>query len=270
VLAVPGLAYLRGWRHLRARGHRALASGWRLGAYLGGLGTIALALLSPVETLAEVSFTAHMIQHQLLQMVAAPLLLLAEPFPIALWGWPRRARLGVGAWLLPGGGTRAALRFATWMPVAGVLYAVTLGGWHLPVAYGAALTHPWLHDLQHLAFFATAVLFWWPVVNPAPRLRRLRSGLQYGLRIGYLLVATALTTLLGAVLALSERVLYASYAALPDLLGWSPLDDQAFGGGVMWSGAHMYLLAILLLISRALGSGEPPGENVRARARPIV
>jgi cytochrome c oxidase assembly factor CtaG len=240
------------------------------GAYLGGLGTIVLALLSPVETLAEISFTAHMIQHQLLQMVAAPLLLLAEPFPIVLWGLPRRARLGAGAWLLPGSGTRAALRLLTWMPVAGVLYTATLGGWHLPAAYGAALTHPWLHDLQHLTFFATAILFWWPVVNPAPRLRRLRSGLQYGLRIGYLIVATALTTLLGAVLALSERVLYPAYAALPDLLGWSPLDDQAFGGGIMWSGAHMYLVAILLLLSRALGSGEPPGENPRARARPIV
>jgi cytochrome c oxidase assembly factor CtaG len=262
VLAVAGLLYGRGWWGLRVRGARALASGWRLAAYLGGLAAIAVALLSAIEYLAEISLTAHMVQHQLLLMTAPPLLLLAEPFPMGLWGLPGRARPTVGRLLAPRHPVRTVLAWLTWLPVAGALYAVNLGAWHLPVAYEAALRHPVVHDLEHVAFFATAVLFWWPVVNPAPRLHRLTSGLQYGYRIAYLILATGLNTLLGAVLGLSERVLYPSYAAAPQLWGGSALDDQALGGGIMWSGGHMFLVAILVLVSRALRADDrSPAEG---------
>jgi cytochrome c oxidase assembly factor CtaG len=154
------------------------------------------------------------------------------------------------------------------MPVAGALSTLTLWAWHYPAAYEAALAWPVLHDAEHLAFFGTAVLFWWPVVNPAPRFRRLTSGVMYGARIGYLILATAQNTLLGAVLGLAERVFYPSYAAAPRLLlDWSALDDQAFGGGVMWSGSHMYLIAVLVLLHRAM---EAEGRRADARVRPIV
>ena len=83
---------------------------------------------------------------------------------------------------------------------------------------------------------------------------------MYGARIGYLILATAQNTMLGAVLGLSERVFYPSYAAAPRLLAdWSPLDDQAFGGGVMWSGSHMFLLAVLVLLHRAMDSRGAKG-----------
>jgi cytochrome c oxidase assembly factor CtaG len=154
------------------------------------------------------------------------------------------------------------------MPVAGGLYTLTLWGWHYPLAYEAALRFPVLHDVEHLTFFGTAVLFWWPIVNPAPRLRRLTTGVMYGARIGYLILATAQNTLLGAVLGLAERALYPSYAAAPRLLAeWSPVDDQSFGGGVMWSGSHMFLVAVLVLLHRAM---EAEGRKADARTRPIV
>jgi putative membrane protein len=166
------------------------------------------------------------------------------------------------------GPIRRVLAFMTWMPVAGLLYTVTLWGWHYPAAYEAALGRPLLHDVEHLAFFGAAVLFWWPVVNPAPRLRRLTSGVMYGARIGYLILATAQNTLLGAVLGLAERAFYPSYAAAPRLLeDWSAVDDQAFGGGVMWSGSHMFLVAVLILLHRAM---DAEGRRADARARPIV
>lgn len=265
VLAVLGLAYGRGWQRVRAQGSpgaRRLASGWRLSAYLGGLGSVAVALLSPLDHLAEVLFTAHMLQHQVLLMAAPPLLLLGNPFPLLLWGLARPVRRRLGAWLGPTGRLRAAWRALTWMPVAGGLYTANLWAWHHPVAYEAALRwHP-VHDLEHLLFFGTAVLFWWPVVNPAPRLRPLGTGLQYGFRIGYLILATAQNTLLGAVLGLAERVIYPTYAAAPRVFdGWSAVDDQAFGGGVMWSGSHMFLIGVLVLLGRALDTEERPGPE---------
>ncbi len=277
VLLPVGLAaalYLRGARRLR-RAHpaRSVAARWRAACYLGGAGAIVIALCSPLELLAELSFSAHMIQHQLLLMVAPPLLLLGEPFPSLVWGLPPRLRPVVGAVVARPGPVRAALRRLTWMPVAGALYTLVLWGWHYPRFYEAALGRPWLHDLEHLTFFAAAILFWWPIVNPAPRLRRLGTGMLYGVRIGYLILATAQNTLLGAVLGLAERVLYPSYAAAPRLLdGWSPVDDQAFGGGVMWSGSHMFLIGVLVLLHRALDTERPGvvGQNEDARPPAVV
>ncbi len=256
VLALAGVLYVSGWRRLRGDGHRPGAAirapAWRLAAYLGGLASVAVALLSPLDSFAEVLFTAHMIQHQILLMVGPPLLLLGNPFPVVLWGLPRGWRQRIGRGLTRTSPVRAAWRLLTWMPVAGLLYAVALCAWHWPPAYEAALRSEWVHALEHLGFFGTAVLFWWPVVNPAPRLRRLTTLRQYGFRIAYLVLATGFNTLVGAALGLAEHVLYPSYAAAPRLFELSALDDQAFGGGIMWSGGHMFLIGILVLVARAL------------------
>jgi cytochrome c oxidase assembly factor CtaG len=269
LVATLGTLYVRGWWRLRRTPRtRGAAPAWRLVAYLLGLASVVLALCSPLELLAELSFTAHMAQHQLLMMGAPPLLLLGAPFPFILWALPPRLRRRVGALVTRPGPVRRVLRTLTWMPVAGTLFTVTLWGWHHPLAYEAALRHPVLHDLEHLTFFGTAVLFWWPIINPAPRFHHLTSGVMYGARIGYLILATAQNTLLGAVFGIAERVFYSSYAAAPPLLmDWNPLDDQSFGGGVMWSASHMFLLAVLILLHRAV---EAEGRKAGARARPIV
>ena len=279
VLAALGALYLRGWSRLRRGGHAVLASRWRLAAYLGGLAFVAIALLSPLHPLSELLFTAHMIQHQLLLMAAPVLLLLGNPYPFVLWGCSRGARARLASSLAAGGRVRRVWRWLTWMPIAGGAYGAALLGWHYPPFYEAALRHSLLHDAEHVTFFAVAVLFWWPVVNPTPRLRCLTTSLQYGYRIGYLVLATALNTLLGAVLGMGERAFYPSYAAAPRIVGdWSAVDDQAFGGGVMWSGSHMYLIAILILIAHLVRSeerGAPlsadlAGENEDARPSSIV
>jgi cytochrome c oxidase assembly factor CtaG len=255
VLGLLGVTYGAGWRRLRGRpGDPTLATGWRLAAYASGLGSIALALLSPIDHLAESLLSAHMVQHQLLIMVAAPLVLLGNPWPFVVWGLPAGARRRAGPALARQGALRRALRWLTWMPVAGGLYTVTLWGWHVPGAYQAALRHGVVHDVEHLTFFLTAVLFWWPIVNPAPREAGARGGAFYGLRIGYLILATAQNTLLGSVIGLTERVLYPVYATAPRLFGLSPLDDQSLAGGIMWSGSHMYLIALLALVGQAVSA----------------
>ena len=129
--------------------------------------------------------------------------------------------------------------------MAGALHVVTVWVWHLPLLYDAAAEHELVHALEHASFFSTAILFWWPIVLPAPRLRpRPHPGVQ----IAYLLLATAQNTALGMALAVPERAFYPYYVRRAAALGFSAVDDQMLGGGLMWSGGHMYLLPILVIL----------------------
>ena len=240
-----GAAYTLGWWRLRAAGHAQVAASWRLALYLGGLASLAAALLSPLEALAEELFSAHMIQHELLTMYAPALLLLGNPLPVVLWGLPRRARRTAARPLTRGRALRRALWTLTRLPVAWALYVGTLWAWHLPLLYEAAIRNFEVHVLEHAAFFGTAVLFWWPIIEPAPRLRR---RLNAGFKILYLIAATAQNTLLGMFLSLPQRALYRHYAQTAAARGADPLDDQTLAGGIMWASGHMYLLPILLLV----------------------
>ena len=253
ILATLASVYASGWWRLREWGYRELAPGWRLGLYLSGLGAVAVALLPPVDDLADVLLTAHMVQHLILMMIAAPLLLLGNPLPTSLWGLPWRARRALGRLLTRNAPLRKVLWAATLMPVAWLLFVGNLWLWHLPAAYQAALRDPVIHDVEHVAFFGTALLFWWPIVEPAPRLH---ERIPRGFAILYLLAATGQNTLLSALIALPERVLYPYYEASRSPLGVSALDDQALAGGLMWSMGHMYLVPILLVVARMLDREE--------------
>lgn len=252
VLIVFGSAFAIGWWRLRKQGFRR-ARRWRALAYVAGLGAVGLALISPVDRLASLSFLVHMVQHELLIMIAPPLLLLADPLPILLWGLPRKLRLGVRHLLARGTMVRRILYSATWMPVAWGVYVANLWMWHLPVAYEAALRSHLLHDLEHVTFFGAGLLFWWPIVNPAPRLH---GQIAYGFRILYIIAATFQSVALGFAIAVTERVLYPSYANAPRSWGLSPLDDQAFGGAIMSEVGGMFLIPLLVLINRWLNHEE--------------
>jgi cytochrome c oxidase assembly factor CtaG len=249
-LVVLAATYLRGWWRLRAIGHepprRALA------LYLLGLAVIAAALLG-LDHLAGERFSVHMVQHLLLTMAAAPLLMLGNPLSPILWGLPAGARRTLAATLRPGHRVRRTLAALTAAPVAGVLYVATIWAWHVPFLYDAAADHDLVHVVEHAMFLGTAILFWWPVLEPAPRLRR---RLHPGLQILYLLLATAQNTALGMALTLPERVFYPHYAALAQSLGTTALQDQALGGGLMWSMGHTYLLPILVILYRLSRDAE--------------
>jgi len=242
VLAGALAAYVRGWWRLRRRGHAP--SAWRLAAYALGVVTIAAALVG-LDELADERFSVHMIQHLLLMMVAAPLLALGDPLPLVLWGLPRRARAPLAALLRPRARTRRALRALTWLPTAGILYVVIVWAWHVPALYDAAAEHEALHAVEHASFLAAALLFWWPILQPAPRLHpRPHPGLQ----IAYLVAATGQNTALGMILSLPDRAFYPHYVRLAARIGLDAVDDQAFGGGLMWSMGHMYLLPIFAIL----------------------
>ena len=253
VLAILATVYCTGWWRLRRRSGGARAE--RLILYLTGLALLVLALFSPLDTFAPRLFTLHMIQHELLTIVAPPLLLLANPLPVALWALPRRLRHGLGRLLSRGAVVRKVLRGLTRMPVTWVLYMVILWGWHLPVAYEAALREEVLHNFQHLSFFTGGLLFWWPLINPAPRVH---GHVPYGFRIVYTIAAAVPTMLPVMSIALFAReVFYPHYLTVPRLWGMSALEDQTTGWVLMGLVEGLiYMAALLLLVDRMLDYEE--------------
>jgi putative membrane protein len=246
VLLVAALCALGWWRlSRRARSGSGLARpAWALVA----LTALVVALLSPLDRLAEASFAAHMVQHMLLIMVAAPAWLLADPFPLLVWAVPHRWRPAIGRALRRKSGAGRAWRGLTTTSLAWMLSACVLWGWHVPAAYDAALAHRRLHDLEHLTFCLGALLFWWPVMHPAPRYRRAPS---YPARVVYLVLSAFQTAALGLLLTLAPATLYRSYAAA------GALADQARGGMIMWGlGGAIHMLAVLIVLYLTLGSGS--------------
>lgn len=268
VVLAAGAMYVVGWRRLR-HVTPAIAPAWRLILYLLGLLAIALALLSPIDTLGSLLFVAHMAQHELLTMAAPPLLLLGNPLPIILWALPSRGRRWAGRLLAPGGAVRAVLRTSTFLPVAWVVYVVTLWGWHHPVAYGLSLRIGAVHDAQHLSFFLTAVLFWWPIIDPAPHVR---GYVHHAFRVIYAVPAALQSQALGLVFAfLATGVLYPHYVAVPRVLGLSAEQDQSAAGLLMMQvEGFVYLAVILGLVAGLLRREERmtvSREQVGRRAR---
>ena len=254
VVTFFGAVYIRGWLRLR-RQSASVVEWWQVLLYLAGLAAIGLALLSSIDAVAEIYLSMHMVQHLLLLMIAPLCILLANPLAVILWGLPKRLRCLAGYPLRRASLFRYSLGVATFMPVAWTVYVVDLWAWHHPSLYQMALRNEWAHDLQHLLFFSTAILFWWPIANPAPRLH---GAISYGFRIVYLIAATLQNTLLAMAISLPERVLYPFYSVVPGLRDITPINDQALGGGIMWVSGHMYLIPIIVLIARMSSFEEEP------------
>lgn len=253
VVVALGAAYIVGWRRLRR--WPAVARRSQLFLYLAGLAVITLALLSPIDGLANSLLTMHMLQHELLTMVAPPLLLLANPLPVMLWALPLRLRHSLGRLLIRDARVRQGFRAATLMPVAWAVYMVIFWGWHLPAAYEASLRNDLVHNLQHLSFFTAALLFWWPLINPAPRLH---GHIPYGLRLVYIIAAVGPTTLpVMSIAVFATQVFYPHYATVPRLWGLTALEDQGLGWALMGVlDGMIYLGAFLLLVARMLDHEE--------------
>ena len=275
VLVLLTTSYVTGWRRLRRRNSLSVKKS-DLALYLASQAAIALALLSPIDSLGAFLFTAHMIQHELLMMVAAPLLLLSNPLPSMLWSLPARLRLRLGCLLAKGGVLRGALRNMTRMVITLPLYFVILWGWHYPPAFQAALRGELIHDLQHLSFFIGGLLFWWPIINPAPRVH---GQIHYGFRIFYV-IAAALPTMLPlmGLALLVQSIIYPYYLGVPRLWGISPLEDQTRGWATMGLvEGTTYLITILLLVWRLAEQEERmerfkerPALTTQASAKKVV
>ncbi|QJW85116.1 cytochrome c oxidase assembly protein [Ramlibacter terrae] len=247
LLAVSAIAYaaglLRLWRHAgRGRGvalHQALAFA------LGWLSLVA-ALVSPLDTLGSHLFSAHMGQHELLMVVAAPLLVLGRPLATGLGAGPAAAARRRAA--VPAAGLDVLLGPAH-RPAGGLaVHALALWAWHVPALFNAALVHEPVHVAQHFFFPVTALFFWWAVLGHDPRGRH-----GPGPSVAYLFTTMLHTAALGALLSLSPTAWYAEYVPRTALPGFDPVEDQQLGGLVMWVPSGLaYVVAALAVFGRML------------------
>ena len=255
---VAALGYVAVRQRLRsgpdAAWARSHAGRGRLICYCAGLLAIVVAVNGPPDALAGVSFSAHMVQHLLLQLVAPPLLLLGAPLTLLLRAnppWlPRRV-------LVPVLRSRA-VRVLAHPVTALALFTVVLVASHLTPFYNLTLQHEWLHELEHIAFFVTALLFWWPAIGVDPAPHRL----SYPGRLLYLLLDMPIMAFLGLAIANSSRVLYPYYATHLPPWGASALQDQGVAGTIMWiSGTFTMIPAMAVVFLRWLD------EDARKQAR---
>jgi cytochrome c oxidase assembly factor CtaG len=250
-LFLTAAIYLRGWLELRWRKHSCLCH-WHSRqpvAFLGGLTAIFLALASPIELFSFLFLQVHMVQHLLLMMVAPPLLWLGDPLFPMLRGLPAPIRT---YWIAPcfrSPTVRQFFRHLTHPVAAGLLYVGTTWLWHIPPLYELAVRSNGWHVVQHFAFLATALIFWYPVVRPYPSRPRWSRWLLFP----YLILADVQNTVLAALLTFSDRVLYPYYSEVPRLEGVSALDDQATAGVIMWvPGSVVFLVPLFWLALQSL------------------
>lgn len=244
---LAGWLYARGVRRLRqAAGGVSGLGPWRFATFAAGWLTLALALLSPLDALSAQLFSAHMVQHELLMVVSAPLLILGRPIGPYAWALPTRWRQPA-ALLIRKLGIAAAVRALSRPLNAWIFAALALWLWHIPALFDAALQNEVVHTLQHLTFFFSALLFWRSLARALPA--RNKSGLAL-----LSVVTTGLhSSLLGALLTFAGSVWYLGYASSP--LAWrlTPLEDQQIGGLIMWiPGGLVYLAAALALTAEWL------------------
>jgi putative membrane protein len=156
---------------------------------------------------------------------------------------------------------RATWRVLRLAPVAWTLHVAMLWAWHLPSLYEAALRSEAVHVLEHTAFFATALLFWWLLV--APHGRRLGTGAA----VMYLFAAALQCTILGALITFARHPWYPSHYATTRAWGFTPLEDQQLAGLLMWIPAGLvYVAAVVPVLVAALRGGDVR----RARAGPAA
>lgn len=248
-----GIAYQRG----RVRGPQRSATRWRGRSFVAGLAALAVALVSPLDALAGSLASAHMVQHILLLLVAAPLLALSAPSSTLLRGSPVALRRASGRWRRRLGLTPGSVRALCHPITVALLHVTTVWFWHAAVPYDAALDNAPLHALEHATFLITALLFWHVVIGARGGAGRVSHGFGVLLVFGMAMQSV----LLSALLTFSQTPWYSGYATTTAAWGLEPLADQQLAGVLMWiPGAPIYLLVALSLLVAWLREAEREGR----------
>ena len=250
---VLGGAYLHRWIEVRRKNGPRGASAWRLTSFALGLLLILVALVSPVDRLAEQILAMHMVQHVILLDFAPILLILGLTKTILRPITRRMAPVEHAAGLLGH------------PVVAVVFYIAAMWVWHVPALYDAAAQHASIHVVEHVCFASAGVLYWWHLIGPVRS--RLRTG---GMQpIAYMLSSKLFLGILGIVLTFSPEAIYAFYTDQPDYWGLTPGEDQAVAGLIMALEQSIIMGVVLAwLFARMLAESEREEQRAERYASP--
>jgi putative membrane protein len=234
VIGIAALGALYFWRARQAdasRGEERPSRGREI-AFVTGLAVVFLSLNGPLHDLSDgYLFSAHMVQHLLLTLVAMPLLVIGTS------GWMLRP-------LLAGPAVASLARRLTSPIACFLIFNIIVAAWHLPPLYNTAMAHHSVHIVQHLMFMAAAVLMWWPLLSPLPELPRL----PYPGQILYCFLMSIPMSIVAIYVAMADGVLYPAYASAPRVWGLSPLQDQQIGGLIMWIPGGLFFLLVMSVV----------------------
>jgi putative membrane protein len=243
-LAITGAMYAIGV--VRMKGIRK----WQIASFAAGWIALVIALVSPLDALGGILFSAHMAQHEMLMIVAAPLLVFGRPLIAFLWALPQRWRVPVGRFF-----QRPAIanswNWITGALVVTVLHAIALWVWHIPSWYEATLRNDGIHALQHISFLLTATMFWWSLTHG-------RYGrLGYGAAVVYVFATAGHSGALGALITFAPHLWYPIYGARTAAWGLNAIEDQQLAGLIMWIPAGVLFTILGIAIFAAwLGEAE--------------
>ncbi|HEX8967272.1 MAG TPA: cytochrome c oxidase assembly protein [Chloroflexota bacterium] len=222
-------------------------------AFVGGVALMLLALATPLDTLGDsYLFTAHMLQHLLLTLGAAPLLLAGTP------DWLMRDVLKITH-------LTDFVRWARHPLVAFGTFNLVFALAHIPSFYELTLSNEPLHAAEHLVFVATAMLMWMPILSPVPDIAAPFPALG---QVLYLFLQTVPASLLGALLSATSSAYYPTYILAPRVTALSPVEDQQLGGLIMWVGSGLYFLIATAVVFFAWASREEAINRRPGVARP--
>ena len=218
------LIYVIGWFRLSKRASNPPG---RPTLFLSGWAVLALSLTSPLHEAGERSFTMHMIEHELIMLVATFLLAASGAGGTLAWGLPRPLRHALGGgWKSP---LQRLWRRLTEPVTATAIQATVMWLWHAPALFDRALDSFGWHIAQHASFFVASLLFWWAMIHPRER------GSGYGVSAACLFATSLIGGALGALMSFSASPWYADYAAMGMTgVGLDPTDDQRLAGLIMW------------------------------------
>ena len=233
-----GYVYLNGLSNWTRPSHPI--SRWQRVSFFSGLFVIFIALQSPLDNLSEHMLSFHQLQHFMLRMLAPLLILLGAPLTPMLRGLPPWMLRGVVRPLVRNDLARAAYDKLTNPVISTLIFMGTLYLWQIPGGFNLALRNEFVHALMHMTMMSSGFIFYWAVIDPAPR----RSRVHYGLRVLYLGLIVLPNTILGAVITFSKSLVYTGYADVYRPFDMSLITDQQIGGLLLWvPGDMMSVLA---------------------------
>lgn len=225
-----GAAYALGLRALwkRAGVGNGISRG-RAVTFGAGMLVLFIAIISPLDALSDELFAAHMAQHLLLILVAAPLFVFGR-FTLAV-GWALPPRWNTRIW--KDWKWKDAWHFLTRPMAAFLIHNAAIWLWHMPRFYEAALQDEGLHFLEHASFFITAFIFWQVCAELTQNMHLGRTS-RFGQAIFLVFCTMLVSGFLGALLTFSQYVWYPSHIHDTALYGLTALEDQQLAGTIMW------------------------------------